>query len=302
VVTADRLYLDDGPLPARLVVLGGGWQATGAAGLFRALGCEVTLVFADADPLAGFDAELRRHVGDALAGAGVRLRPQTRVSAVTAGGRRRAVETDAGVLAAERVVLAGDAPPIPNTDHLGLETLGVATTPDGAIYVDTRYATRRAGVFAIGDCADHAGHGLAPATFDYASIAAVEGRRLAEHLAGAPPAPLDYDRQPLIVPGRPALATVGLAEDRARALGLRVAARGRTLDGDRFAKLVVDADGGEVLGCHLAGAGAGAALERVVAALAVDADAATLARRLAAPAAAADPFAEELVAQARELG
>jgi hypothetical protein len=57
-----------------------------------------------------------------------------------------------------------------------------------------------------------------------------------------------------------------------------------------------------VLGCHLAGAGAGAALEPVVAALAADADAATLARRLAAPAAAADPFAEELVAQARELG
>lgn len=298
----DALYLGDDPLPERLAVLGGGWAAVGVAGLFRALGVEVTLVFAEAEPLAGFDDDLRAHVGATLAAAGVRLRPHTRVSAVTAGERRHAVETDAGVVGADRVVVAGDEAAVPNTDGLDLDRFGVALTPQGAVYVDTRYASRTAGLFAVGDCADHAGHGLAPGTFDYASVAAEEGRRLAGHLAGAPPAPLDYELQPLIVPGRPELATLGLAEARARGLGFPVAGRGRTRPDGRFAKLVVDADTGDVVGCHLAGPGAGAALGRVAATLEVAPAIGPFARELRARGPAGEPFGEELVAQARELG
>lgn len=301
VVTADALYLSDGPPPARLVVLGGGYVAVGLAGLFRALGVEVTLVFAGHEPLDGFDEDLRAHVGAELVATGVRLRPQTRVSAVVAGTRRHAVETDAGVIAADRVVLAGDTSPIPNSARLGLDRFGLPLTPEGAVYVDTRYAARLPGVFAVGDGADHAGHGLAPGTFDYASIAAEEGRRLAEHLVGATPPPLDYDRVPVAAPGRPEVACLGFGEARARALGFDVLAAGGAGGDGRFVKLVAE-PGGELLGCHLAGPGAGAAIGRVAAAIERAPTPAAAATALGAETAEPAAFTQELVARLEELG
>ncbi len=298
VEPAEALYADTGPLPRQLVVVGGGYVATAQALLLRSFGVDVTLVMPEAEPLGGFDDDLRRLVGDRLAEAGVRLRPETAVRAVRQAAAGLEVETTAGTLVAERVAFAAAEAPRPATAPLRLDRFGVRLARDGAVQVDVRYAASVAGLSAVGDCADHAGHGLNAQSFDLAAVATAEGEAVAERLFGtAVPPPLDYDHVPMVVPGRPEIAVVGLDEGRARMLGFAVRAAMRD-DADGFAKLVVDAADGRLLGCHLMGEGAGALVQGLALALGAGADLAQLQRTVQAP----HPLAEKLLACAKGLG
>ena len=295
---AEALYGGKGPLPRRLVVIGGGYVATAQAALLRSFGVEVTLVLPEAEPLAGFDDDLRRLVGEGLAARGVRLRPETEVLDVGRGEAGLEVRTTAGALVADRVVLASEQAPRPLTAALGLERFGVRLAGDGAVQVDVRYAASVDGLYAIGDCSDHAGQGLSASTFDLGAVAACEGEAVAERLfAATPPPPLDYDHVPLLIPGRPELAVVGLGEARARALGFAVRAA-VARDDDEFVKLVVDAADGRILGCHLVGEGAGPLVQGLAMALGAGADLARLQRTVPVP----HPLAEKLLALAKGLG
>ncbi|MFW5680250.1 MAG: FAD-dependent oxidoreductase [Pseudomonadota bacterium] len=298
VEPAEALYADTGPLPSRVVIVGGGYIATAQAALLRSFGIEVTLVLPETEPLGGFDEDLRRLVGDRLVAQGVRLRPETTVTMVERAEHGVRVRTTAGDLLADRVVCAGERVLRPNTAALDLERFGVRLAVDGAVHVDVRYAASAPHLYAIGDCADHAGQGLDGSTFDYGAVAAAEGEAVAEHLFGAnSPPPLDYDHVPVLVHGRPEIAAVGLGEARARALGFDVVAasrRGR----ERFVKLVADRASGRILGCHLLGEGAGALIQGLALALGAGADLARLQRTVAAP----HTLAEELLALAKGLG
>ncbi|HEX5661118.1 MAG TPA: FAD-dependent oxidoreductase, partial [Polyangiales bacterium] len=53
--------LDLPELPKRIVIVGGGYIAVEFAGIFNALGCEVTLVFRGDTVLKGFDRDIRSH-------------------------------------------------------------------------------------------------------------------------------------------------------------------------------------------------------------------------------------------------
>ncbi|TVQ35529.1 MAG: NAD(P)/FAD-dependent oxidoreductase [Geminicoccaceae bacterium] len=295
---AEALYADDGPLPSRVVIVGGGYIATAQAALLRSFGVDVTLILPEAEPLGGFDDDLRRVVGDRLSNLGVRLRPETEVIGIAADGPTRVVATTAGTCRCDRVAFAAERAPKPNTAGLDLARFGVRLTVDGAVQVDVRYAASVSGLHAIGDCADHAGQGLDGSTFDFGAVAVAEGEAVVEHLFDpSPPPPLDYDHVPIIVQGRPEIAAVGLGEARARALGFDVLADGRQ-GGAGFVKLVADRHSGRLLGCHLVGEGAGALVQGLALALGAGADLPRLRRTVAAP----HGLAEELLALAKGLG
>lgn len=303
VVPADDLYLDDGPLPRQLAVLGANYIGVAKALLFGALGADVVVVFEEDEPLAGFDDAFRRHVGSELVRRGVRLRPGTSVRAVTRGAQRHAVETTADIITADVVALAAGGAPVPNTEALRLDRFGIACTATGAVFVDARYETGVRGVFAIGDCADHAGQGLDPATYDLGPVADVEGRHVAAHLFGDGAMPVDYDLIPLALAGPLPLGMLGLGTERARALGFDVQARGGPLAEDgRFARLVADRSTGRVIGCQLAGPGADGLIRQVASLLAADAALGAFAAALAAETSPPSTLVEELVAHARSLG
>jgi dihydrolipoamide dehydrogenase len=144
----------------------------------------------------------------------------------------------------------------PNTDGaLGLDKIGVRLEK-GFIVVDQQQRTNVPGVYAIGDCAT----GLM-----LAHKATKEGEVAAEVIAGHKAA-MDVRSIPAVVFTDPEIATTGLTEEQAKAAGRKVkvgrypfAALGRALsvaDPEGFAKVVADADSGEVLGVHVVGGGA----------------------------------------------
>jgi len=164
------------------------------------------------------------------------------------------------------VLLATGRRPIPNTSGIGLESLGVRLAADGSIPVDAAYRTTVQGLLAVGDCTDHAGHGLDSAQHDLTPVAIAEGRAVAERLFNANPTTVNYETVPTAVFSLPQAAAVGLPQERAEALGRRVKVFRtcfrpmlETLGGGEqrvFMKLVVDAEDDRVLGIHLVGADA----------------------------------------------
>ncbi|MCS6778072.1 MAG: glutathione-disulfide reductase [Geminicoccaceae bacterium] len=262
-VTSDELLEEIYPLPHRLAVVGAGYIGVELASIFRALGAEVTLVFRGEQPLRGFDHELRHELSQALGRAGIRLLAQARPERIVPVEGRFVLETSKGPVEADRVLLATGRRPTPNTAGLGLEALGVRLAEDGSIPVDAAYRTRVQGLFAVGDCSDHAGHGLDAAQHDLTPVAIAEGRAVAERLFNANPKTVKYETVPTAVFSLPQAAAVGLTQERAQALGRKVKifrTRFRpmleTLGGGEervFMKLVVDAEDDRVLGVHLVG-------------------------------------------------
>lgn len=262
-VTSDELLEEVYPLPRRLVVVGAGYIGVELASIFRALGSDVTLVFRAEQPLRGFDHDLRRELSGALARAGVRLLAGSHPERIVPVQGGLVLETSAGAVEADRVLLATGRRPIPNTRGLGLEPLGIQLAPDGAIPVDAAYRTKVQGLFAVGDCSDHAGHGFDATQHDLTPVAIAEGRAVAERLFNANPKTVNYETVPTAVFSLPQAAAVGMSQDRATAEGRRVEiyrTRFRpmleTLGGGEekvFMKLVVDADDDRVLGVHIVG-------------------------------------------------
>jgi glutathione reductase (NADPH) len=250
-------------MPKRLVVVGAGYIGIELASIMNALGAETRVILRADKPLRGFDEDLRQHLTDGLIGYGLELMPNTTVSGVEAipGGYRLA--TSNGPVEADKIVYATGRPPLPNTRRLGLDRLAVAMDPTGAIHVDKAYRCNIDGLYAVGDCADHAGAGLGSGQHDLTPVAIAEGRVIAETLFNDNPHEVAYDSIPTAIFGLPQAASVGLAEAAARARGHTVRiyeTRFRpmlyTLTGDQhrtYMKLVVDAETDRVLGCAMVG-------------------------------------------------
>ena len=153
---------------------------------------------------------------------------------------------------AEALLIAVGREPV--TAGFGLENRERVTYGPGSfIQVDGFGRTGDPAIYAIGDVA---GGGLA-------HVASHQGIVAMEHIAGRNPEPFDPARVPRCVYTRPEVASVGYTEARAREMGREVKVgtfpwRGigkalvhGSLDG--FAKIVADAETGDVLGVHVIG-------------------------------------------------
>ncbi|MEK0081859.1 glutathione-disulfide reductase [Benzoatithermus flavus] len=262
-MTSDEVLEQVYPLPRRLVVVGAGYIGVEFASIFRALGADTTLVLRGDLPLRGFEEDLRRHLTDEMRAHGLKIQPDTRVERIERTSDGFALHTNRGVIACDRVIYATGRAPIPNTRGIGLEDLGVRMSDIGVIQVDRGYASNVKGIFAVGDCSDHGGHGLGAAQFDLTPVAIAEGRALAEAQFNDNPQTVAYETIPTAVFALPQASSVGLSEARARSLGYDVTiyrTRFRPMvhtltggSGRTMMKLVVDKASDRVLGCHMVG-------------------------------------------------
>ncbi len=262
-VTSEFLLEEVYDRPEHLVVVGAGYIGLELASIMRGLGSRVTLVYRRELPLRGFDEDLRIELAAALAREGIELRPGTRVGRVERTGAGVLVETSAGTIAADMLLYATGREPIPNTAGLGLEEAGVRMDTDGTIYVDVTYRSNVPGIYAVGDCSDHAGHGLGATQYDLTPVAIAEGRAIAERLFRDRHRLVNYETVPTAVFSVPQAASVGYSEQQAKDLGHRVAVyktRFRPMlhsleDGQQrtFMKILVDESDDRVLGCHMVG-------------------------------------------------
>ncbi|MGE0761518.1 MAG: FAD-dependent oxidoreductase, partial [Pirellulaceae bacterium] len=140
----------------------------------------------------------------------------------------------------------------PNIDGLGLPEFGVSLSSKGAIIVDDRMRTTRAGIYAAGDVTGRD---------QFVYMAAYGAKLAAKNALNGDSLRYDNAAMPAIVFTDPQVASVGLTETAARAAGRNIRVSTITLDQVPRAlaardtrgliKLVADADDGRLLGAHI---------------------------------------------------
>lgn len=207
-ITSDGFFELD-HLPASTLIVGGGYIGLELAGVLNALGCRVTMVIRGSDLLPGFADLLRETQRDEMEKAGIRLMFGKAVSTAEqdAAGYRLTFKDGARTDYHDTLLWAVGR--TPNTQHLGLDAVGVATDARGFITVDAGQTTSAPHIFAVGDCTDRVA--LTP-------VAIAAARRLADRLYGnRPDSILDYDNIPTVMFTHPPMGTVGLTAAQARA-------------------------------------------------------------------------------------
>ncbi len=241
-------------LPKRAVIAGAGYIANEFAGIFNALGVDVTLVTRGDKMLRSYDQEIVEKLVGMSREKGIDIRMnfafksavrQSDGSILIDGGDQGMIETDLLMWAIGRV---------PNTKGLGLTDVGVALDKDGAVIVGDDNRSNIASVYAVGDVTNRVQ--LTP-------VAIREGHAFADTVFGGNPRTIDYGAIPTAVFSNPPLASVGMTEDEAREkLGevhiyrrdfraMKNVLAGR--DERALYKMIVEAKTDTVVGLHLIG-------------------------------------------------
>jgi len=240
-------------LPGRVVILGGGYIAVEFAGIFHGLGAEVDLIYRGEEILRGFDGDVRKFLHQELVKKGIRIATGTNITGIRKeDGALRVTLTDGREIHADQVLVATGRKPY--TEGLGLEQAGIALTSDGAIAVNEYSQTSCPSVFAVGDVVNRLA--LTP-------IAIQEGHAFADTVYGGRPRTISHRNVATAVFSQPPVGTVGLSEEEALKTGHKLdlyiadfKPMKHTLSGRSertLMKLVVDAQNGKVLGCHMVG-------------------------------------------------
>ena len=239
--------------PEHLIVYGGSVVALELAQAFLRLGSSVTLI-ARGTLLSKEDSAIGVALKTILEAEGMHILTNTDVKTVHFDGKGFALETSAGTITGDRLLVATGRKP--NTEGLDLDRAGIKTDERGAIIVDDHLCTSAPNVYAAGDCTN---------TLQFVYVAAAAGTRAAINMTGGD-ATLNLSTVPAVVFTDPQVATVGLTEAQAAKLGIVTDSRTLTLDNvpralanfdtRGFIKLVADKNTGRILGAQvLAGEG-----------------------------------------------
>ncbi|MCH7825629.1 MAG: mercuric reductase [Acidobacteria bacterium] len=261
-------------VPDHLIVLGGGYIAVEFGQLFRRLGADVTIVQRRDQLLPREDADVAEAIAEVLREDGVRLilgGEATQVAPTADGGVELTVEqtSTAGASDIESANHSGSSAMttkisgshllvavgrLPNTERLGLESIGVEVDRRGNVIVDERLETNVAGVFALGDVNG------GPA---FTHIAYDDYRIVRDNLLGDGGATTEGRFVPYTVFIDPELGRVGITERQARQrdidylvakMPMSHVARALETDETRgFMKVLVDGNSGAILGCAILG-------------------------------------------------
>jgi glutathione reductase (NADPH) len=287
IISDDAFYLKT--MPRKIAIVGSGYIAVEFAGIFRALGSEVHLIYRQPLPLRGFDEDLREAMVDALTAQGIVLHPGCLPKKVEAEGERRLLAFgDDQTVDADLVFFATGRRA--NVNGLGLEKAGVELNAKHAIKVDDQLRTTQPHIYAMGDVTDRVN--LTP-------VATAEGHALADTLFGGNPRGVSLHNVPSAVFTTPPVATVGLTEHQASAMApvdvyvTRFTPMRHNLSGRNrktLMKLVVDARTQKVIGAHMLGEDAAEIIQGIAIAVVMGATKADFDRTIGIHPTAAEEF------------
>lgn len=245
-------------IPETLLVVGGGYIGLELGLVYDGLGSKVSMVELFPSLLMGADQDLVRPVLKNCQARFEELMLESKVIGIQKLGRDQQgfrVDIEHGGETHSRhydqvLVAVGRKP---NTDDLGLETIGLTLDDEGRIPTDEGCRTQQSHIFAIGD--------VAPGPM-LAHKASREGKVAAEVIAGHPSA-FDNRAIPAVVFTDPEIAWTGITEREAEAKGVaitvgrfplsalgRAKAIGRT---EGFVKVIADPETKRVLGVGMVG-------------------------------------------------
>ena len=252
------LKLED--VPAKLLVVGGGYIGLEMGYVYAALGSKVTVVEMTDGLLPGADRDLVLPLSKRLEKLFDKILLNTAVTNLeeVANGIRvslKGEELSDAQPVFDRVLIAVGRRP--NSRDLGLDKVGVEVTERGFIKVDEKRRTTAANIYAVGDVA---GEPM------LAHKATYEGKIAIEVIAGEP-AQYDARAVPAVVFTDPELAWCGLTETEAKKQKREIkrvrfawqgSGRAMTLDRtEGLTKLIVDPQTEQILGVGIVGVEAG---------------------------------------------
>ena len=248
--------------PEHLIVLGGSAVGLEIGQLYARLGARVTVLEALGRLVPAEDASVGPELAGYLASEGISSHVGVAVRRVSRSGRTYTIDAEID----DRVVtFTADALLVatgrrPRTEGLNLERAGVALTPKGAVQVDRRLETTAPRIYAAGDVTGEA-------MFVY--VAAHQGTVAARNALAADGAATEEDLAAVtrVTFTDPAVAAVGLTEERARAQGMSVRSAALPLayvpralanrDTRGFIKIVAEEGSDRVVGVHILSPNAG---------------------------------------------
>ncbi|MDZ4693260.1 dihydrolipoyl dehydrogenase [Terricaulis sp.] len=242
--------------PESLLVFGSGAIGIEFASFYAAFGVKVTVVELLDRVLPVEDEEISVFAKKRYEKEGLAIRISTEAKSLKASAKGvEAVVSSKGkeeTLSASHAIVAVGI--TGNVENLGLETLGVKVEK-GHIVTDGYGKTNVAGLYAIGDVTG------APWLAHKASH---EGIICIEAIAGQKPHAMIKERIPGCTYSHPQVASVGLTEAKAKAVGREVrvgrfpfVGNGKAIalgEDQGMVKVVFDAKTGELLGAHMIGA------------------------------------------------
>jgi len=154
--------LEERKLPESIIMLGGGYIALEWGQILHRVGVDVTLLQRSERVLSGMEGQLGRVVQRAFREEGIDVVTgndfqQVRSPAADGGVEavqqgvtvETAVDGDSRALTADALFVATGVQP--NSENIGLDTVGVETNDDGTIRVDEHFQTTNTDVYAAGD-------------------------------------------------------------------------------------------------------------------------------------------------------
>ena len=244
----------EGKMFQSLIIIGGGVVGVECASIYRALGCEVTVLEAADHILPVMDKEIAQRLTMMLKKRGCKVEAKAMVQKIegTPGNMtvtyldkkgKETVVTAEGVLAA-----AGRCA---NVDGLFAEGVEIEMFKN-AIVGDEVGRTSIPHIYVIGDAKAK--------NIQLAHVAEAQGANAVAVIAGKEP-PIDMSVVPSCVYTNPEIAAVGVTEDQAKAMGIMpkavkflTGANGKCLienTDSGYVKLVTDSANGRILGAQL---------------------------------------------------
>ena len=239
-------------IPERMLIVGAGVIGCEYACIFKELGAEVTMVEMLPRALSSEDIEISEYLEKEFRKKKITLITGVSVSKVQAGNEgMHVVLSDGKEFVTDKVLVSVGRSF--NSEHIGLEGLGIKKGEKGQIIVDERMETNVKGIFAVGDVVG----GML-----LAHKASREGIVAASNACGTHMT-MDYSIVPAAVFTSPEIASVGLREHEAAGKGMSirtghfpVRALGKAHASGEisgFFKIITDAHTGRIVGAHIIG-------------------------------------------------
>jgi dihydrolipoamide dehydrogenase len=264
-------------VPKHLVVIGAGYIGLELGSVWKRLGAKVTVLEFLDRILPGMDDEIAAEAKKIFEKQGLEFRLDTKVTGAKVKGNQCVVESEGNEpITCDRVLLCVGR--VPNTDDLGLDSVGIKLDSRKRIEVNEHFATSAPGIYAIGDVIR--GPMLA-------HKAEEEGLACVEHMLTGY-GHVNYNAIPGIVYTEPEIGTVGKTEEQLKAEDIQykkgvfpMLANGRARSmgiTEGKIKILADAKTDRILGVHIISAHAGDLINEAATAIAFGASSEDLAR------------------------
>jgi dihydrolipoamide dehydrogenase len=239
--------------PDSIVIIGGGVIGVEFATVFNSLGSKVTIIEMTDSLVPGVDAEISTILRQSLEKKGVFIHTGSKVLSIRQGPGSICTFDKAGkemTIDASAVIVAAGRKPL--SVGIGIEKVGVSVER-GFIKVNDRMETNVQGIYAIGDVTGKA---------MLAHVATAQGLVAASNAAGINKK-MDYNIIPSCIYTSPEIAAVGMTGEEAVKKGIDIkigrfpiSVNGKSMimgEREGLAKVISDAETGEILGAHIIG-------------------------------------------------